>query len=61
MMIIDGHTHVSSRVFKQSDTGIEFDWNDLSRWLLSAPENKCVVMPVISQFCDSVSTEYGNV
>jgi len=55
MVIIDGHTHISSRVFKQSDIGIQFDWNDLNRWLLSKPKNKCVVMPVISQFCDSVS------
>jgi predicted TIM-barrel fold metal-dependent hydrolase len=53
-MIIDGHTHIISCLGNPSIINMEFDWNNLGDWLLSEPESKCVVIPQIVQFCDSV-------
>ena len=53
-MIIDVHTHISSSLSNTNEVNVKFDWNDLNFWLSSEPESRCVVIPTITQFCDSV-------
>lgn len=54
-MIIDGHTHIMAGLGNPSIIDMKFDWNDLDQWLSSEPKSKCVIMPQITQFCDSVT------
>lgn len=54
-LIIDGHSHIISSLSNPSVVDIKFDLNDLDFWLSSEPESRCVVIPTITQFCDSVS------
>ena len=54
-VIVDGHTHIISSFSSSNIVDIKFDWNDLDFWLSSEPESRCVVMPAITQFCDSVA------
>lgn len=53
-MIVDGHTHIIPGSVDTSVVDIKFDWKDLADWLSSEPSSRCVVMPKIDQFCDSV-------
>lgn len=54
-MMADGHTHIISGFSSSSLVDIKFDWDDLEKWLSSEPRSKCVIMPKIVQFCDSVA------
>ena len=54
-MIVDGHTHIVSNFGNPSIMNIKFDWDTLEQWLTSEPESKCVIIPKIVQFCDSVA------
>ncbi|MDH5374413.1 MAG: amidohydrolase family protein [Candidatus Bathyarchaeota archaeon] len=54
-MIIDAHTHIISSFSNPNIVDIKFDWSDLDFWLSSEPRSKCIIMPAITQFCDSVS------
>jgi predicted TIM-barrel fold metal-dependent hydrolase len=56
-LIVDGHTHIIPTLGqdKTSEELIKFDWSDLEQWLLSEPESKCVVIPKIEQFSNSVA------
>ncbi len=54
-MIIDGHTHLIPRFCGQNVVDVKFDWDSLDFWLSSEPESRCVLMPMLTQFCDSVS------
>jgi predicted TIM-barrel fold metal-dependent hydrolase len=54
-LIIDGHTHLIHRFPDQNVVDIKFDWDSLDFWLSSEPESKCVLMPELTQFCDSVA------
>jgi len=38
---------------------IKFNWDELDQWLSSEPRSKCVIMPKIDQFCDSVGLNIG--
>jgi predicted TIM-barrel fold metal-dependent hydrolase len=54
-MIIDGHTHIVSSFSDSNIVDIKFDWNSLEQWFSSEPQSKCVIIPKIVQFCDSVN------
>lgn len=54
-MIVDAHTHIISGFGSANVIDIKFDWDTLEEWLSSQPESKCVIMPKIIQFCDSVA------
>lgn len=54
-MIIDGHTHIMSGFGNPSIINMKFDWTSLEEWFSSEPGSKCVTMPKILQFCDSVA------
>lgn len=54
-MIFDAHSHIISTISNPEYVDIRFDWTDLDLWLSEDPVRKCVVMPNITQFCDSVS------
>lgn len=54
-MIIDGHTHIISNLSTPNVVNIRFDWSELDSWLSSEPESRCLVIPTITQFSDSVS------
>jgi len=53
-MIIDGHAHIISSFSNSDIMDIKFDWEDLERWLSSETNSKCVIIPRVTQFCDSV-------
>lgn len=55
-MIIDGHTHLIPSFSGQNVVDLRFDWDSLDFWLSSEPESRCVLMPSLTQFCDSVSS-----
>jgi predicted TIM-barrel fold metal-dependent hydrolase len=52
-MIIDAHTHIIPGFNELSEVGIGFDWSDLDNWLSADSTRRCVVIPQITQFCDS--------
>lgn len=54
-MIVDGHTHIIPSFDGTSIVDIKFDWEDLERWFSAELNSKCVVIPKIDQFCDSVA------
>jgi len=54
-MIIDGHTHLVPHFSGQNVVDITFDWDNLDFWLSSEPESRCILMPNLTQSCDSVS------
>lgn len=54
-MIVDGHTHIISNFGNPSIMNIKFDWDTLKQWLISEPKSKCVIIPKIIQFCNSVA------
>jgi predicted TIM-barrel fold metal-dependent hydrolase len=54
-LIVDGHTHIIPNLGNPSIVDIKFDWSDLEQWLSSEPGSKCVIMPTITQFCNSVA------
>lgn len=54
-MIVDGHTHIIPSLDSTALTAIKFDWSDLEQWLSSEPNSRCVIIPKIDQFSDSVS------
>ncbi len=58
-MIIDGHTHLVPGFSGQNVVDIRFDWDSLDFWLSSEPESRCVLIPRLTQFCDSVSSNRG--
>lgn len=53
-MIVDSHTHVIPSSSESNIVDIKFDWDDLEHWFSSEPQSKCVIIPKIVQFCDSV-------